>query len=327
MQNIYNFYQKMSALASSSGFKKFYSDLSDDWYKELSEGYKNREHEEELVRRLVNSAKNRSYEDINLYSKFIHGAKSQVKFNYKGNETQRELGDMAIITIVSDKKERLFQRLCFIQNKVGKKRLRSTSWSIDQAQLHILKHFPPLTGVTGIIPKGTTVNFANFSDCLGAYGLFKYPGEMIFASAILSHLYQKGKKSINSKNIIDPSIYRINNSILPYLLVKYPLRKFLTNFSYPYIYNYNHAQFLGNVIFTQDLYSLSKNWIHVNIGEFTLFNGQVLDNTADAVANSMIQEVGLSEKINIPSKDTISVDFEDSSFGIMALHIDISKEG
>lgn len=109
----------------------------------------------------------------------------------------KELGDMAIITLVTDKSERLLQKVCVVQNK----KQRDGHWHINPEQLYLLKNFPPFSGSKGIFRRSKDITFRNSSGCLGCYALFFAPGEMILTSAPALTEMLRGKRSISRANI------------------------------------------------------------------------------------------------------------------------------
>ena len=73
--------------------------------------------------------------------------------------------------------------------------------SKDSQQLFLLKNFPPFLGNSGIFQGCTDLTFRNDSRCLGAFGLFHDPGEMLFISAPLVAGTLGGKNSLTQKDL------------------------------------------------------------------------------------------------------------------------------
>lgn len=107
--------------------------------------------------------------------------------------------------VVTRGRQRVLQRVCFVQNKVAGagKRL---SWMIDDGQLFLLKNFPRLSGSRGIFQGSQDVLFKNSGGCLGAYGLYAQPGEMIFAVAPLLEALSRGGGSVALPDLASPRL-------------------------------------------------------------------------------------------------------------------------
>ena len=317
----------------SRDFHHFQLALARSWYSELVQGYqakRNGEDEEILVERLV-KVSNKSYPSkgrrrIKIASKFIHGHRSQIKYNDFNNGThQCELGDMAVVSAVIENKKLLFQRLCFIQNKKGKHNRASITWIIDSVQLFLLKHFPAISGVSGILKGHKNIEFLNRSRCLGAYGLLYSPGEMIFVSAPVIADSMKGKKSINSRDIAFPPVLS-HNAIWPQWY-PYWCCGLLMPETFPPFYC-GSRPICGNTVFTRDIYDFIMAWTQLNIGEILVYNGDVLDNKAYKLATAMIHMV-LPGSIDGPPSDAPEVEIpdHDAGIGIFVYIIDISQQG
>ncbi len=301
--------QKLAGLLGTKRFYHFQLALAISWYSELCKGYQakiNGEDEEILVKRLVNVSK-KSYTSkggmqIKVASKFIHGHRSQVKYNgFNNGPHQCELGDMAVVSVVIENGKPIFERLCFIQNKKGKHNKASITWTINLDQLFLLKHFPAISGVGGILNRHTNIVFLNRSRCLGAYGLLYSPGEMIFVSAPVVADSMKGKKSINSKDIAFPPVLSHNTIWPPW---------------YPYWYcGFFSRPICGNTIFTRDIYDFIMAWTQLSIGEILVCNGDVINDEAHKLATKMRRAV-------LEDDDVLN----DAGMGVFVYVVDVSQQ-
>lgn len=88
-------------LLKSDEFLWFQNDISTDIYDELGRGYNTNENEVSLVANLVKATNNKRFGPIKTYSEKIHGSRSYVKFNYMDKPVTKELGDMAIISLIT----------------------------------------------------------------------------------------------------------------------------------------------------------------------------------------------------------------------------------
>jgi hypothetical protein len=186
-------------------------------YKALSESYANKFNEISMVENLCSLLNDQSSSGIHIYAEKIHGPKSYVNFSMQGRLICKELADMVILSIATKDQAIVYEKTAFVQHKKEK---CSGKWSIDREQLFLLRNFPTITGVKGIINKSfphEKIAFLNFTGSLGNYGLFQYPGEIILtiASEVASKLsggiieYSKiAKDSVkySSHSLLQPSL-------------------------------------------------------------------------------------------------------------------------
>ncbi|MBS3975579.1 MAG: hypothetical protein KGZ75_02435 [Syntrophomonadaceae bacterium] len=142
---------------------------------------------------------------------FLHGSKSQVKFQVGKTEYQRELADLFVLGTYVHDGQPVFQRACLIQ---AKRQGRSTGrdaarYEVDLGQLAMLTSFPEFTGVSGVFKGFNKVHFRNCSGMLGAYCLLSPPGEFIIVSARVLTLVLGGRKSLSAKELV-PAILSEN---------------------------------------------------------------------------------------------------------------------
>lgn len=315
-------------------FQRFQAEVVQAAYGALSHGYAAGDNEVQLVKGLTAALKDNNYNKLHIYTDMIHGSRSYVEFNYRDKPTTKELGDMAIITLVTAGPQRLFQRLCIIQNKKAK----DNKWGIDREQLFLLKNFPPFSGNRGIFRGKKEVLFRNDSGCLGAFGLLSEPGEMLFVSAPILAELLSGKNSLDAADICMTVNYNISNHdigtwVLPFLMHGYHPKELFYMLDKLY-YRHGHccwmtkganSSFLGNVVFGRDLYDLIRAWTQMSVGEITYLGGGVNNVVADSFANQLVMHAGLGSKIELPRKDdNIEHKFE-GSMGVFILHMDIKS--
>jgi len=327
-----NLFRTIASLASDDRFTEFQHDVVHAFYDTLGKGYGAKEDEVSLVKRLVEAADGKGYGPIRLHGAMLHGTRSYVDFNYLNKPVTRELGDMAIIELVTAGRTRIFQKLCIVQNK----KTESGSWGLDPEQLFLLKNFPPFSGTKGIFRDRKDLVFRNTSGCLGAYGLLAAPGEMLFSAASLVSEFSKGKKSVVLNNIAAPpsSAYsRFSNGALG--LQFWPLLSQLHSSEVYYLLREFHdlapgfsgfgIDYLGNVKFSRDLYDLTRAWTQISLGEPTYLHGTVVNTPVDAFANLLIRSAGLGQLADFPGDEV----FGDSRFeGEMAvLLVHLNAEG
>lgn len=284
------FFDTAVRLSDDAGFLDWQNEVTRHAYDALGQGYASNSNEVELVTKLVDAVNDKSYDQIQISANKIHGSRSYVEFNFRDKPTTKELADMAVITVITAGKNRLAQRLCVIQNKKAK----DQKWAIDHEQLFLLKNFPPFTGNRGIFRGMSDVAFRNRSGCLGAFGLFSEPGEMMLVAApefaellrdrasisqadigLLSHvLHDGGQPFVHagpfSMPLFDPEEWHFIMREMVHRIGPFPWRGF--GHSLP---------FLGNVHYTRDMYDFVKAWTQVNLGEFTCMLGAIINAPAD----------------------------------------------
>jgi len=309
-------------------FKQFQNGLSKKIYDSLAQEYSNNKDEVSLVGRLVDMINNSVYKNIKLYAQKIHGAKSFVEFNYRSTLTTKEIADMVVISVASSQREIVFQKITFIQNKVGKNK----NWDIDDEQLFLLKNFPTFSGRKGIFKSFSDeqITFSNNTKCLGSYGLFMDPGEMVFLSApLLSELVINNK--IEIKNIRLPEkidTLRNSDSFFQFILFNdlFPglLPRYLEGFGFitPFLSN-KPFPFLNNSIFARDVYDFVQDWTRFNIGEPTYAFGKVINPTLYEFTNFLLKTTGIKNNVNLPLEGTEG-EF-DSGMALFVMHIDIGE--
>lgn len=325
-----NFIRGYLNLLGNIDFRIFQNELSQKCYDTLAQGYNTRANEVSLVGRLVDAINDQDFDGLKFYANKIHGPRSYVEFNYRDKPTTKELADMVIISIASYGKERIYQKITFIQNKVD----TNKKWNIDDEQLFLLKNFPKFTGNKGIFKSFTSrdVVFINQSRCLGSFGLFLNPGEMIFMSApLLSEL--KNDKTITMDNIKVPDTETNKGyqpSFFPFMLdhpfwdeMFHFMSKSIRPFAWAPLMTGGTLPFLNNTVFSRDIYDFIRNWSLFNIGESTFAFGNVLNPDLDRFTNHLLRSLGMQEYVNLPASN-IDEKFH-NEMAIFAMHADLSK--
>jgi len=162
----------------STEFREWQNNLTNKLYRILQNNL--RANEVTTVTELCEGLNSEKYRGITIASYKIHGSKSYVDFNYKGQETKKELADMVIISVITYEGRPLVSKTALIQNK---KWSRETTWDIDQEQLYLLMNFPTFDGLSKRIGKVENNAFLNRSGTLGNYGLFTSDGEFVLTTA------------------------------------------------------------------------------------------------------------------------------------------------
>jgi len=320
MHDVIRYYSK---LLQQTAFFSFQHALTHDIYQGLSDGYAGNANEVKLVTRMVQVADGRRYDGIRLYAEKIHGSTSSVYFNCQGKSTSRELGDSVYITIITKGRQRLLQRVCIVQNKVAKQ----DSWAIDPAQLYLLKNFPPFSGKQGLFSGRQDVLFRDANKCLGMYGLFHFPGEMMCLSASLTAELLRGRHRFALTDISIPeqtarlkgnsSLYHFNplmrEEILYYLHRHGDLGLDFNSFYLP---------FLNYTTFMRDLHDLSRNWLLCNLGEYC-YAFQPIDAELDRFAVSLLRRTPLADMIGFEQEGYF---IDQAEVALFVAHIDIEGE-
>jgi hypothetical protein len=327
----------VGGLARDDGFAGFQNSLVRDFYDVLGQGFALNENEVRLVERLVGAANGRSYGPLRILSTMLHGTRSFVEFNYLDKPVTKELGDMALITVVTSGATRIVQRLCIVQNK----KTTTGSWHLDLEQLFLLKNFPPFAGNRGIFKGVREFGFRNASGCLGAFGLLLAPGEMIFAAAPLISEMAKGKASLSMSDISvigrpdglggDRSAWSLGLPLGPWA---YP-EKWLKHLDLLYHHfgppfwpgAQSAAAFLPTDRFSRDLYDLTRSLTQLCIGEFTFADGEVLNRNADAFANLLLRKAGFGDLFAGGHDNLLAEMSFDGQMAVIVAHLDLERAG
>lgn len=329
MEQIFREYLK---LLNDLDFRKFQNELSQKMYDALAQGYITGENEVPLVKRLVDTINRSKFRKFRFYAQKIHGARSFVEFNYRDKPTTKEIADMVVISIVSDERERILQKVTFIQNKVD----HNKKWTIDDEQLFLLKNFPKFSGNRGIFRSFSNkdIVFLNYSRCLGSFGLFVNPGEMIFLSApLLSELKKGNRITIEEIRLPETTAnVRAHDFFFPYMLdhpfldeLFYVMLRNMRRYPFftPFISG-GPFPFLNNSIFSRDIYDFVRDWTQFNIGEPTYAFGNITNPVLDKFSNLLLKTIRLEEHVDLPLEG-VEGEFN-NEIALFVMHIDLTRE-
>ncbi|MBI4738173.1 hypothetical protein HY772_01185 [Candidatus Woesearchaeota archaeon] len=331
------FFDLAARLSEDTGFLNFQNEITRDAYDALGQAYAANGNEVEIVTKLVEAVKDKSYDRIHISASKIHGSRSYVEFNFRDKPTTKELGDMAIITVVTSGKTRLLQRLCIIQNKKAK----DQKWGIDPEQLFLLKNFPPFAGNRGIFRGMSNVVFRNRSGCLGAFGLLSEPGEMMFVAAPVFAEILRDRSSLSASEIGLPSLIPHDGgqssfhgrplSMPPFDPKEWHMimREFMHEIGpFPWMRSFDYAlPFFGNVHYGRDMYDFVRAWTQINLGEFTCLRGTIINAEVDGFANHLIRSAGMGRGVDFPTGDqNVERKFE-GGMTVFLLRVDVEHKG
>lgn len=321
-----NFINRYCQLLSDVNFRRFQNDLSQKMYDTLGRGYALGEHEVPLVTRLTDVIKKTEFDQFNFYGEKIHGPRSYVEFDYRDKPVTKEIGDMAIISIISCQRQRILQKISFVQNKV----CGDNKWKIDEEQLFLLKNFPKFSGNKGIFRSFSKedITFLNRSGCLGAFGLFLEPGEMMFITAPLLTELKKGN-ALSCDDARFPESASMKPQSLPYFLDFRYLHEYLVRGRYPEsllflnAYQNQLPSIFGGAVFSRDIYDFTRNWTQFNIGETTYAFGDITNPILDKFTNFLLRRVGIPN-VDLPHSE-VEGEFE-NDMTLFVMHFDLGKE-
>jgi hypothetical protein len=322
------FFNITELLSNETGFFEFQNEIIQASYNSIGRSYSSHLNEVALVTNLIETLNGMSYNENNcnilLSASKIHGSKSFVDFNFRNIQTSKEFGDMVIISLITNGNERLFQRICIIQNKKSS----NQKWAIDRQQLFLLKNFPRFEGKSGIFHGKNDILFRNRSGCLGAFGLLFAPGEMMFISAPFVSGFLKPNKSLSASDITFPPSHQPQDSTgyigyfgnpLSYVDHDGGIETSQNFFSYIY-------WFFGNFRFGDDIYDFIRAWTQFNVGEITLWGGGIVNQEVDSFANQLIISAELGEGIDF-SKNERNIDLKlKGDMAVFLLRMDIGKK-
>jgi len=147
---------------------------------ELAEVYLNDGDEIELVKQTIKVFNSNPGSHVRLESAFVHGNRSMIAFDYYGEAAQKELGDLIVVSTLTNHGTPVLQKMTIVQAKRDTR--KTYSWGIDEEQLFFLSNWPEFEGVMGIFPRRKMI-IPDYSGCLGSYYLYRSPGDFVFISA------------------------------------------------------------------------------------------------------------------------------------------------
>ncbi|MDG6980894.1 MAG: hypothetical protein JRN51_07240 [Nitrososphaerota archaeon] len=202
-------FQRFAEAIESDAFVAFEEQFAERMRTAINKGYARGKDEPEIVEAVssgVNSFGSLAPEHgpgfrIVPESAYIHGFRSQVKFQYRGSTSQCELGDVVYILSITHGGRVFFERATFNQVKKADKHL---TWHVKPEQLFLLTSFPTFRGVAGSWISPDPHNWPNLTGCLGSYGLI-YDSDFLFVNArdLLRYLGLKKQLNLNQAMRID----------------------------------------------------------------------------------------------------------------------------
>jgi hypothetical protein len=325
-----NIVRKYHDFVSDPGFLRFQHRIISEVYDQLGQGSVEKEGEVALVTRMANTLRGKSYKGLRIHCEKIHGSKSYVSFNFRDKPTTKELGDLILISIISDGRQRLLQKLCIVQNKV----LHNGKSPIDLEQLFLLKNFPLFSGTKGLLRGASDVMFLNTQMCLGAYGFFEEPGEFVYVNAgILSNILNGSRSFVKtslgsgSGNSYSLDTGAHNTFGIPWfddpmlfeeLYYRWKKHGFLSPSVLPI------APFFSSRRTLHDLHDFIRAWTSLQVGEIVFAMDYPSDKEADRFANSILRTVGFGDFIDL-NDENINQEFN-AGLTVMVSHFDLSQE-
>lgn len=143
-------YRTFADYYNRKDFRQFQNDLSRETYESLANSYSNSHNEVKTVTNMCDTLNGKSFEKLHFYSRKIHGTRSFVEFFNQDKPVTTEMADLAIISVVTQGRNIIYEKISFVQNK---KENTVDNWEIDQNQLYLLRNFPTITGKKGLFKK------------------------------------------------------------------------------------------------------------------------------------------------------------------------------
>ena len=288
MRDIIDCIKKYVEITNDENFIRHWKDIATKLSIGIENSYISREEKivkiiEDIINNIGQFSSRSSNFNISTNSIFIHGNKSQVEFEYYGQKTQRELGDIIFILSVVHNGRKIFEKMTINQLKKSK----TTSWYLNnkssKQQLYLLSRFPTFRGVKRSLIPMKEYNLANISACLGSHGLLYLPGDFALISSKELEVLLSGKSSLNLNNLVERTTSNTTCSCFPcYLLPEYDIdfeecfEDFLYNLhrllhycpkypiSLPSVCN---LPVLGNSCIAYNVYDFSNKYLLGHIGE------------------------------------------------------------
>jgi len=322
-------FRKYHELLADPNFLRFQHQAVADVYAQLGQGYGQGEGEVALVTRFADTVNGRNYRGMRLHCTKIHGSKSYVSFNCRGKPARKELGDLVLIAVISEGRSRRLQKMCIVQNKV----LRDGKAKIDLKQLFLLKNFPLFSGSRGLFRGAKDVMFLNNHGCLGAYGFFESPGEMIHVNAqnlsdalAGSASFSKATLGAISRGDLD---HDDQGRFGPFpcrwgapLLYKEPLCMYFGG-GLPFSCLVHCAPFSSSRQTHYDLYDFFNAWVSLRLGELVYAFDHPVDVEAERFATTILRQVRFGEHVDLEG-ESIQEDVP-AELQVMVAHLDVGE--
>lgn len=322
--------RKYHDLLADPSFLRFQHLMIADVYDQLGQGCSQGEGEVALVTRFADAVNGRNHRGLRLHCKKIHGSKSFVSFNFRDKPTTKELGDLVLITIVSKGRSRLLQKLCIVQNKV----LRDGKTHIDPEQLFLLKNFPLFSGSRGLFRGAKDLMFLNTQGCIGTYGFFESPGEMIHVNAgnlsdalAGSASFSKATLGVMGRGELD---HHDCGRSLPFQFpwfddpMMHDILHWWTRRGLPFQMIPTWAPFSSSRQTHHDLHDFCRAWVSLRIGELVYAIDHPVHVEAERLSTAILRRVGFGEYLDLGGEQSN----EDLNVGltVMIAHLDVAEE-
>ena len=177
--------------------------------------------------------------------------------------------------------------------------------------------------------------FCNTQRCLGAYGFFEDPGELIHMNAgILSNtlsgsqLFEKNKIGTSSRDPDLPEV-SIHQYAFGFPWIDDPILTEEIHYwyrrGYPLSFILSVALLHSSRQTLHDLHDFIKAWTSLQVGEIVYAFDRALDIDADRFANAALRAIGFSEYIDFDDED-IQDELDVVGFMVMVAHLDLASE-
>jgi len=287
--DIYDILNKYVDLIGNKTYSKYINDLSRKITNGLNEGYSTGDREPKLVDiidRMVNSIGQLSNRGHSPYCKlttdsfFIHGSRSQVEFDYYGEETQRELADLMFIISITGNGKKYFEKVSLVQFKNYKKQKRTVKWDLSgdssQEQLYLLSKFPTFKPRSESLFPPVEYNLTDSSRTLGTYGFLYEPGDFFLVSAKGLDEYMCSRKSIKGSDMIKLYKYLDNKTWFlgsAEFLNFYRLYRFWEEVEFNdvrFLHSWLNTKDIGNCLYANSTHDFIDKYLRFCIGEPTI---------------------------------------------------------
>jgi len=303
-------------------FRKFQNNFAKEIYDSLVNSYSNQYNEVNMVTEMSTTIDGKEFQGLKFHTKKIHGTRSFVEFYNQDRPVTTELADMVIISVATENKEIIYEKIAFVQNK---KEDTKENWKIDQDQLFLLHNFPTFRGKKGIFKHNFSeeVAFFNYSNSLGNYGFFQSPGEMILITALTVYKLQLEKK-ISLADIRKFSSYRSSSfNILTSMEDWFVDELIYSPSRYNPSYGFDQVgfPFLNNRMISLNIIEFIRNWTLFNIGELVSLNGKVIDKELSNLNRILLREAGFSNQMNL----NVDENSLENSLVVVVAHLNLDQ--
>lgn len=280
----------------------------------LAEVYLNDGDEIELVKQTIKVFNSNPGSHVRLESAFVHGNRSMIAFDYYGKEAKKELGDLIVVSTLTNHGTPVLQKMTIVQAK--RDTMKTYSWGIDEEQLFFLSNWPEFKGVMGIFPR-RRITIPDYTGCLGSYYLYRSPGDFVFISAKELDRSLGSKKRITFDKLVQfridashtrafeapffgyPMLFEDPEHLYHYFKLLYHNLPNL-RFQPPFGINVGSStsEILGNVQFGKSVYDTIGEFCRLNVGEpvFAYDSEIPVNEFAYQLLNTVIRYIARTEQ-------------------------------